>query len=127
MHNSLGKKILIVDDDKTLLKMVRSGLMFNGFDVVTAETGEEGIKLAAAEDPDLIILDVILPGLKGREVCAQLKEEAKTKTIPVIFLTSKNSPDDVQAEMAAGGIMHITKPVNMPKLVEEVKKILKVS
>ena len=119
-----GKCILIVDDDKGLLKVIRAGLMFNGYDAYTAATGEKGLQLAKKKKPNLIILDVILPGIKGREVCARLKEDSETKDIPVIFLTAKDSPDDVKAELEVGAISHLTKPINTQQLIAEIRKIL---
>lgn len=118
------KRILIVDDDKGLLKMVRASLMYKGYEVYTAATGEKGLQTAKRKRPNLIILDVILPGIKGREVCSLLKEAAETREIPVIFLTAKASPDDVRAEMEVGAISHITKPVNSQQLLVEIRKIL---
>ena len=119
-----GKSILIVDDDKGLLKVIRAGLMFNGYEVYTAATGEKGLQLAKKKKPNLIILDVILPGIKGREVCARLKEDSETRDIPVIFLTAKDSPDDIKAELEVGAITHLTKPINTQQLIAEIKKIL---
>jgi len=117
--------ILLVDDDKTLLTLLKANFTKEGFLVFLAETGEKGLALAKRYHPDLILLDVILPGVKGRTVCSLLQEDPRTKGIPVIFLTAKDSPDDVQAEMAAGAIAHITKPVNFRNLLDEVNKILK--
>ncbi len=122
--NGAGKKILLVDDDKALLKMVRSQLMFNGFEVLTAETGEDALYMVKDHMPDLIVLDVILPGVKGRYVCSKIKEDPTTRNIPVVFLTSKDSPDDVRAEMDAGAAMHLTKPVNPQQLIDVIKTIL---
>ncbi len=121
---SLQKRILVVDDDKGLVKMLKAMLAGQGFEVFTALTGEAGIQLAKRHRPGLIILDVILPGIKGREVCLLLKEDSATRQIPVVFLTSKDSPEDVTAELAAGGISHITKPVNSQKLLSEIKRIM---
>jgi len=118
------KKILIIDDDKGLLKMMKVSLTTHGFDVVTAETGEKGIDIAKKEAPSLIILDVILPGIKGREVCSRLKNDTATSRIPVIFLTAKNSPDDIRAELELGAISHLTKPLESHQLLLEVNKIL---
>ncbi len=123
MKNS-KKCILVVDDDRALLKMVRSGLMYQGYDVHTASSGEKGLRTAQQKKPDLIILDVLLPGIKGREVCSRLKEDNETKDIPIVFLTAKNSPDDVRAELEAGAIAHLTKPVSIQGLVNEIQKIL---
>ena len=98
--------------------------MTDGFQIVTAESGEKGLELAKNQRPDLIILDVLLPGIKGREVCAKLKQDDKTKNIPVIFLTSKKSLDDLKAEAEIGALTHFTKPVDSKKLLEEIKTIL---
>jgi len=119
-----NKKILVVDDDKGFLKMIRVGLMNHGFDVLSADTGEKGIQLAQKKSPDLIVLDVLLPGIKGREVCVKLKQDKNTSSIPVMFLTAKDSPDDVRAEIEAGAVTHLTKPVDFKKLVLEIKHIL---
>jgi len=121
---STRKSVLVVDDDEGILKLVKSILLPNGFSVLTATTGEKGIQIAKLQKPDLIILDVILPGIKGREVCLLLKEDPAVKDIPVIFLTAKDSPDDINAEMAVGGAAHITKPVNARILLTEVKKLV---
>jgi DNA-binding response OmpR family regulator len=117
-------KILIIDDDKTLQMMLKTVLISNGFDVVSTFSGEEGLTLAKTEKPDLIILDVIMPGIKGREVCRRLKDDPQMKTTPVLFLTSKDSDDDVAAELEAGAIGHVTKPVNSMSLVRKIKQIL---
>ena len=119
-----NKKILVVDDDRGFLKMVRAHLMNHGFAVLTADTGEKGIQLAQKKSPDLIMLDVLLPGIKGREVCVKLKQDTKTSQIPVMFLTAKDSADDVRAEMAVGAVTHLTKPVDFKKLILEIKNIL---
>ncbi len=119
-------KILIIDDEKTLQAMLKTVLSSNGFDVAAAFSGEEGLTLAVSEKPDLIILDVIMPGIKGREVCRQLKADPLTKHVPVLFLTAKDSEDDVKAELDAGAIGHITKPINSMSLVRQIKKILEV-
>lgn len=118
------KKILIVDDDRGLIKMLEANLLAGGYKVITAMTGEKGIEMARRFKPDLIILDVLLPGIKGREVCSRLKEDDETRDIPVLFLTAKDSPDDVRAEMEVGAVSHLTKPLNPKLLEEEMKKIL---
>ncbi len=118
------KKVLIVDDDLSIHKMLEPILTSNGFGVVSAKTGEEGLQMAQTHKPDIIILDVILPGIKGRAVCVQIKKNPALKDIPVLFLTSKDSPDDVQAELEAGGIGHLTKPINPQYLVAQIKRVL---
>jgi len=118
------RSILVIDDDETLIKTVRPLLISNGFSVLTALTGEDGIQIAKSQKPDLILLDVILPGIKGREVCRTLKENNQTKHIPVVFFTAKDSADDIQAEMQAGAEDHLTKPLDPKILISTIKGIL---
>lgn len=119
-----GPRLLVIDDDRGFLNMVKTMLNAKGFDVLMALTGEEGLKLAQRRKPALIILDVILPKMKGREVCRRLKENPLTAHIPVIFLTAKNSPDDIRAELEAGGLEHLNKPLDFHQLLEALNRIL---
>jgi CheY-like chemotaxis protein len=120
----LRKSILCVDDDEGVLLLLKRTLLPKGYSVLTARTGEKCLQIAKMQRPDLIVLDVILPGMKGREVCARLKAEEDTKHIPVVFLTAKDSLDDIAAEKAVGAVTHLTKPFNARKLLLEVKKLL---
>lgn len=122
---TVRKSILVVDDDEGLQKTIKRILLSHGYSVLSAMTGERGIQVAKLQQPDLIILDVLLPGIKGREVCKTLKGDDVTKRIPVVFLTAKDSPDDVEAEKAAGGLMHLTKPINAKKLISEIRKVIR--
>ena len=122
---TVRKSILVVDDDEGMQKTIKRILLSSGYSVLSALTGERGIQVAKLQKPNLIILDVLLPGMKGREVCKRLKSDEATKDIPVVFLTAKDSPDDVEAEKAAGGLMHITKPVNAKILVAEIRKVIR--
>jgi len=122
--SKIRKSILVIDDDDGIQRSVQKVLLPNGYSVLTATSGERGLQIAKVQKPDLILLDVILPGIKGREVCSQLKEDEETRDIPVIFLTAKNSPDDINAEMAVGAASHIAKPVNAKILLAEIKKLL---
>ncbi len=119
------KSILVVDDDETLLRTIRPILITHGYSVLTANTGESGLQVAISQKPDLIILDVILPGMIGRKVCENLKSNPATKNIPVVFLTAKDSAYDIQAEMDVGGEAHLTKPVNAKALIETIRNVLK--
>jgi len=118
------KSILIIDDDEILIRTVRPMLMSNGYSVLTSNTGEEGLRVAKAQKPDLILLDVIMPGMKGRDVCQALKESDDTKNIPVVFLTAKDSQEDIDAELAAGGEAHLTKPVNREGMLSTIQTII---
>lgn len=120
----MPKTILVVDDDQGLIKMLETSLGAQGYNVLSAVTGEGGLHVAENKAIDLILLDVILPKLKGRDVCLKLKENKKTKDIPVIFLTAKSSSEDIKAELAAGAVAHITKPVDLAELIAKVSTIL---
>jgi len=118
------RSVLVIDDDEALIKTVRPALISHGFSVLTAGTGEDGLIVARTQKPEIILLDVILPGIKGRDVCKKLKEDPVTKNIPVVFFTAKDSADDIQAEMEAGAEDHITKPVDPRTLIKTIKSIL---
>ncbi len=117
-------KILIVDDEKGLHATLKPILNAHGFDVVSAYDGEEGLAMVVSEKPDIVILDVIMPGIKGREVCRKIKADPVSMNIPVLFLTAKSSEDDIRAEIEAGGCGHISKPINSMPLVRQIQKIL---
>ena len=123
-YDAWNRSVLIVDDDEMIAKTVRPVLLSHGYAVLTASSGEDGLQIANTQKPDLILLDVILPGIKGREVCQKLKENPQTEDIPVVFLTAKDSPEDIQAEKDVGSSGHITKPVNIKVLVETVQSVL---
>ena len=119
------KSVLIIDDDETLVRTVRPILISHGYSVLTANTGETGLQIVQTQKPDLVLLDVILPGIKGRDVCRKIKEDPATKKIPVVFLTAKFSEDDIKAEMAAGAESHLTKPVSIKQLVSTIDQFLR--
>lgn len=118
------RSILVVDDDETTIKTIRPILISHGCSVLNADTGEEGLQIAKSQKPDLIVMDVLLPKMKGREVCRLLKEDETTKNIPVVFLTAKDSADDIKAEKEAGAAAHLTKPVGAHQLIKVVRDIL---
>ncbi len=121
----MSKKILIVDDDPGVHFIISPILAKEGYNVVSARHGEQGLQLALSTRPDLIILDVIMPGsIKGRELCVKIKAYDVLKDTPVIFLTSKDSDDDIKAELDAGAITHLTKPIDATQLLTVVKNIL---
>ena len=121
----MPKKILLVDDDPGIHVVIVPILSKAGYFAVSAKNGEQGIHLALNERPDLIILDVIMPGIKGRDLCKKIKAYEVLKEIPVIFLTAKDSEDDIKAEMEAGAVTHLTKPVNPTDLLQTIDGIIK--
>ena len=121
----IWQSVLLIDDEDAIIKIVRPILISHGYAVLTAHSGEEGLQIAKTQKPDLVLLDVILPGIKGREVCRQLKTDERTRHIPVIFLTAKESEDDIKAEIEAGAQAHLSKPVNAHALIATIEKTLK--
>ena len=118
------ENILIVDDEEDVLELVRFNLEKNGYKVETAVSGEEAIAKARTKLPDLIILDLMLPGIDGLEVCKKLKSDSKTENIPVIMLTAKIEEADIVTGLELGAQHYITKPFSPKVLVARVRRIL---
>ena len=112
--------ILVVDDDVNILKMIARRLERQGFRPLTATSGEEGLEIAKAQQPNLVLLDIMMPKMKGRDVCARLKANPKTQHIPVIFLTALGLADHVRAGMAVGAEDYIVKPFHHEELRERI-------
>ncbi len=120
-------KILIVDDSSAQLYSMSKLMKGQGHEVVVAENGEAAITMAKAELPDLILMDVVMPGISGFQATRQLSRDAQTKDIPIIFVTSKNQETDRIWGMRQGGADYITKPVNEKELLNAVKNTLAVA
>ena len=116
-------KILVVDDDPTLLRMVERMLKPLG-EVLLARDGEEGLSLAKAEMPDVVVTDLMMPRMDGLTLAARLKDEPGLGKVPVIMLTAKGRPADVIAGINAGARSYITKPFKQDELIGKVKKAL---
>ena len=119
-----GRRILTIEDEATQRMMIQKTLEKQGCAVLTAEDGEKGLEVALDQKPDLILLDIILPGMHGDQVCRRLKGDARTRDIPVIFLTSTDTPKDIIEQYDIGGEIHLTKPIRPKELVEQIKFIL---
>ncbi|MFQ5625335.1 MAG: response regulator [Methyloligellaceae bacterium] len=113
--------ILIVDDNTTNLKVTVDYLKIHGFETIVARKGKTGLKRAQLARPDLILLDVMMPGMDGFETCRQLKAAEKTRDIPVIFMTALAEVEDKVKGFAAGGVDYVTKPVQEEELLARVK------
>ena len=119
------KKILIVDDDKDVLSVLEKRLTAEKYSVITANNGQDAIILAKAQRPDLIMLDIIMPGIDGAEVAGKLREYPETKNIPVIFLTCMLTPEEEkQKRHHVAGNIFIAKPYDIKELLSEIKKIV---
>lgn len=120
----MDKKILIVDDDFDTLHMVGKMLERNGFQIVAANNGEKAIQIALAENPDLILLDVMMPGKDGFQVTRELRATESTAFIPIILFTAKAQVDDKLEGFEAGADDYLTKPTHPSELIARVKSIL---
>lgn len=119
-----GTLILIVEDNPRDLKLVREVLQANGFQTLEAETGEGGIELAREREPALILMDIQLPQMNGREAAKTLKADAKTRHIPIVALTASAMKGDRERLLAEGFDGYIAKPINIKELPEVVRSYL---
>lgn len=120
----MRKTILVVEDSPTQMQSVKLALQAKGYHVITAATGEEGLEKARQEMPELVVLDVILPGKNGFQVCRDLKTSPETKQMPVILLTSKDQESDRFWGIRQGADEYLTKPCNESDLLASVARQL---
>jgi twitching motility two-component system response regulator PilG len=120
----IKKKILVVEDENCLLKLVCILLTSKGYDVMGAVNGEEALEKISHFKPDLVLLDVIMPGIDGFEVCRRIKSDPKTEHIPVVMLTAKRKPQDIRKGEEAGAVSYITKPFKSFTVIETIQKYL---
>lgn len=120
-------KVLIVDDNPVNLKVLSSTLAESGYDLLTANTGERAIMVAERAKPDLVLLDINMPGINGYETCRRLKSSDETKDIPVIFLSALNEIENKIEGFEVGGVDYIAKPFNQKEVCIRVENHLKIS
>lgn len=118
-----SKTILIIDDGEVERKFLSRSLEKGGYKAITAEDGEAGLKLAKDMKPDLILLDFIMPGLRGDEVCQRLKLDEQTRNIPVIFLTGSVRPQSIFDSYESGAEYYLAKPISTQELLKQVGMI----
>jgi two-component system, OmpR family, alkaline phosphatase synthesis response regulator PhoP len=111
-------KILVVDDEENIRKLVNYNLLLDGYDVVMAVDGKEGLEKAVSEKPDLILLDIMMPEIDGLEVCSRLKKNPETRHIPIFMLSAKGQMQDLEDAFEVGADNYITKPFDVSKLSE---------
>ena len=119
----LNPRVLVIDDEPNIRELVQVALNFHGCAVTTGATGAEALQLADAYDPDLIVLDVLLPDIDGFEVCRRLRSVAND--VPVIFLTARDATADTVTGLTLGGDDYITKPFSVEALVARVRAVLR--
>ena len=122
----MAKKILIIEDDKFLRELITQKLLKEGFEVLEAVDGEEGIKEIKEGKPNLVLLDLILPGIDGFEVLSRAKKDPSLASIPVIILSNLGQKDDVERGLKLGAIDYLIKAHFTPgEIIEKVRNILK--
>ena len=120
-------RLLLVDDEPSIVKMVGKRLEVEGFDVIVAMDGEEGLTKAQTEHPDLIILDLMLPKLNGYEVCTRLKRDTSYQKIPIVLFTAKAQNKDEALGMECGANAYVRKPFRAQELLEKIRTLLAAS
>jgi two-component system response regulator MprA len=118
-------KVLVVDDEENIIEFIRLGLRYEGFQVESASDGEQGITAAQRVNPDLIILDLMLPGIDGLEVCRRLRANPTTRDIPVLMLTAKDEVRDRITGLRMGADDYLAKPFDFDELLERMRAILR--
>jgi DNA-binding response OmpR family regulator len=117
-------KILIAEDERDIRDLITFTLRFAGYEVVAASNGEEAVTMALQEIPDLILLDVRMPRMTGYEACAKIKENKKTRDVPIMFLSAKGQDTEIQAGLSAGAVEYLLKPFAPDQLTTRIQAIL---
>lgn len=116
-------KVLIIEDDISILRGLKDNLIFEGYDVLTSMNGEEGLLLANKENIDLVLLDIMLPGLNGYDICRRLKNDKAD--LPIIMITARGSEVDKISGLDIGADDYLTKPFSIPELLARVRAVLR--
>ena len=116
--------ILVVEDNERNLKLLRDVLEYTGYDVRAARTAEDGITLAVSEPPDLVLMDLQLPGIDGMEALRRLRESSRTAGIPVVAVTAQAMKQDRERALAAGFDGYVEKPINVRAFLDQVRRFL---
>ncbi len=119
------ENILVIEDEEDILELISFNLGKEGYRVVGATSGEQGLKAARANVPGLIVLDLMLPGIDGLEICKVLKNDSKTQHVPVIMLTAKSEESDVITGLEVGADDYITKPFSPKILIARIRSLLR--
>jgi two-component system phosphate regulon response regulator PhoB len=119
------ERILVVDDEEDILELVRFNLAREGYSIICTTSGEETLKIIQKEHPDLIVLDLMLPGMDGLDVAKALKNDPKTRDIPIVMLTAKGEEADIVTGLELGADDYVTKPFSPRVLVARVRAVLR--
>jgi len=118
------KKILVVEDSQDIRNILYMRLLINGYDVIVAEDGQQGLDKAKNENPDLIILDLMLPKIDGYEVCRMLKFDDKFKNMPIIILSALDQQEDREKATKSGADAYFIKPFDLELLLTKIKNLI---
>lgn len=118
-------KVLVIDDAENIIEFIRLGLRYEGFQVESAPDGEQGVVAAQRINPDVIILDVMMPGIDGLEVCRRIRSNPTTSDIPILMLTAKDEVSDRILGLQTGADDYLTKPFDFYELLERIRAILR--
>ena len=118
------KRILLVDDHQTVFRLLAAIVRIKGYELIYAESGQQGIVMARQELPDLILLDVMMPDIDGFKVCQYLKENEDTKDIPIMFLTARGADGDLELGRKAGADGFMTKPFQTIEVLKQIELLL---
>jgi DNA-binding response OmpR family regulator len=119
----MAKKILLIEDDAVSRRLMELVLIKEGFQVTTANNGLEGLRKVNLESPDLLVLDVMLPGLDGFEICYRLRNNPDTSKLPVLILSAKSQESDKNAALKVGANAFLAKPVNREVLLNKIAEL----
>lgn len=118
-------KIVCIEDDPDILELIQYNLTRQGYEVITCSNGEEGLARARSEEPDLVLLDLMLPGIDGIEICKRLKADEQTRSIPVIIVSAKGEEGDIVTGLDLGADDYVTKPFGPRELLARVRTALR--
>ena len=116
-------KVLVVDDDEHILRSLSQYLELEDFRVISASSGPEALKLFAEEKPDLLVLDVMMPGMDGFQVLESLRKDPNTAQVPVLMLTARDQHNDIVKGYQMGATSYLVKPFNLDELVEAIREV----
>ncbi len=122
--DNLRKRILVVDDERDILELLSRRLQSWGYEVMTAATGKEALRIAEEKQPNLVLLDIVMPEIGGRDVCSQFRMNPKTCDLPVVFLTALGMPEQIEAGIRVGANDYIVKPFEPRELKERIEACL---
>ncbi|MEM8996334.1 MAG: response regulator, partial [Acidobacteriota bacterium] len=119
------RKIVVIEDEPDILEVIEYNLIREGFGVVSATNGDDGLKAIVREAPDLVLLDLLLPGIDGIELCRKLKMDPVTQRVPIIMVSAKGEESDIVLGLGVGADDYVTKPFRPKELIARVKAVLR--